>query len=301
MSDVKLGVIGLGSMGLGMARNAIAAGIATKGYDIFPAAREAFAAAGGTPAASVAETAADVDVLIVMVVNAAQVRDAVFGPDGAAAAMRPGAVVMVCSTIAPKDAREIGRDLAEAGLLVIDTPVSGGKVGAEAGTLTLMASGPEAAFDLAAPVIAAVSQTVYRLGDEPGMGSTYKVVHQLAAGVHLAVAAEVMAFAAHAGCDTGVLADIVSKSAGRSWMFTDRVPHMLDDDFAPRSTVDIFVKDLGLVIETGHASKTPLPLAAAAHQLFLAASSMGHGQIDDSAVVKVYESATGSPVKRREN
>ncbi len=299
MSSLKLGVVGLGSMGMGMARNALAAGIDTRGYDLSIAACETFAEAGGMAVGSVAEAASDVDVLIVMVVNAAQAREVMFGDNGAADGMRPGSVAMMCCTIAPKDARDIGKELLDRGLLVLDAPVSGGKVGADAGTLTVMASGPKEAFDIARPVLDAVSGRLYAVGDEPGLGATYKVVHQLAAGVHLAVAAEVMAFGAHAGCDPEIVADIVSRSAGNSWMFSDRAPRMLDDDFTPRSTVDIFVKDLGLVIETGYATRTPLPLAAAAHQLFLSASSMGHGRIDDSAVVKVYESVTGSPVKRR--
>ncbi len=299
MKTATVGVIGLGAMGMGMAKNALAAGLRVKGYDLSAAARDAFAERGGEASASVEQAAVDAEVLAVMVVNAAQLRQVLFGEGGAAKALPRGAVVMMCCTVAPKESRDIGQRLLDEGLEVLDAPVSGGKVGAEAGTLSIMASGSQAAFESCQPFLDAVAGTVYRVGDEPGQGATYKVVHQLAAGVHLAVAAEVMAFAAHAGCDTDVVADIVSNSAGSSWMFRDRAPHMLDSDFSPRSTVDIFVKDLGLVIETGQETKTPLPLAAAAHQLFLAASSMGHGPIDDSAVVKVYESATGSPVKRQ--
>ncbi|MEQ8356155.1 MAG: NAD(P)-binding domain-containing protein [Kiloniellaceae bacterium] len=298
MSSVSLGVVGLGSMGLGMAKNAVKAGLPVKGFDIFEGSRRAFAEAGGTAAASAAEAAGGADVLLLVVVNAEQVEAILFGGGGAAEVLPQGAVVMVCSTIAPRAAREIGARLAAQGFLMLDAPVSGGKVGAEAGTLTVMASGPDEAFEKARPVLDAIAGEVRELGSEAGLGATYKVVHQLAAGVHLAVAAEVMALGANMGCDPDVLFDIVSKSAGRSWMFTDRVPHMLDDDFTPRSMVDIFVKDLGLVVGAGYDSKTPLPLASAALQLFLAASSMGHGKIDDAAVVKVYESATGAAVKR---
>lgn len=298
MSSLSLGIVGLGSMGLGMAKNALKAGLSVKGFDIFESARQAFATAGGVAVESVAEAARDVDVLLLMVVNAQQAKEVLFGEGGAAAAAAKGAVVMVCCTIAPKDAREIGARISALGLLPLDAPVSGGKVGADAGTLTIMASGPKAAFAKAGPVIEAISGMLYEVGEEPGLGATYKVVHQLAAGVHLATAAELMAFGAKAGCDPKILFDIVSKSTGRSWMFMDRVPHILEDDFTPRSMVDIFVKDLALVIETGTETKTPLPIASAAHQLFLAASAMGHGRIDDSAVVKVYESATGVPVKR---
>lgn len=286
-------------MGLCMARNAVAAGINTKGFDIRPDAREGFNAAGGKAVDSIGEVATDVDVFAVMVVDAIQLREVLFGKGGAVDHLRSGSVVLLCCTIAPKDASEIAAELEEREFLVIDTPVSGGVVGADAGTLTLMASGVQAAFDIAAPVLEAISANVYRVGDKAGLGSTYKVVHQLAAGVHLAVAAEVMAFGAHAGCDPRLLMEIVSNAAGNSWMFSDRAPRMLENDFATRSSIDIFVKDLGLVVDTGYATKTPLPLAATALQIFLSASSMGHGEIDDSAVIKVYESVTGSPVGKR--
>ncbi len=299
MSNLSLGVVGLGSMGLGMAKNALKAGLAVKGFDVFEGSRVAFREAGGEAVASAAEAAAGVDVLLLMVVNAEQVDQVLFGEGAAAAALPKGAAVMICCTAAPKAVREIAGRLEAQGLLVLDAPVSGGKVGAEAGSLTVMASGSEAAFAKTRPVLDAVAGEVRELGPEAGLGATYKVVHQLAAGVHVAVAAEVMALGANMGCDPGTLFDIVSTSAGRSWMFTDRVPHMLDDDYTPTSMVDIFVKDLGLVVGAGYDSKTPLPLASAALQLFLAASAMGHGKIDDSAVVKVYESATGTPVKRR--
>ena len=297
MSNPSVGVIGLGSMGFGMARNIMGAGLTVKGYDVFKDACDAFRDAGGEVAGSVAEVTEGVDVLLLMVVDAAQIKEALLNA-GAAAVATPGTVCMICSTIAPSDVRDISRQLAELDLLVLDAPVSGGKVGAEAGNLTVMASGPPEAFEKSRPVLDAISGNLYEVGDEPGLGATYKVVHQLAAGTHLAAAAEVMAFGARAGCDTSVLFDILSQSAGSSWMMKDRVPHMLDDDFQPRSAVDIFVKDLGLVLEVGEESKMSLPLAAAAHELFRSASEMGHGRIDDAAVVKVYETLTGSPVKR---
>ncbi|WP_217591567.1 NAD-binding protein [Octadecabacter arcticus] len=128
------------------------------------------------------------------------------------------------------------------------------------------------------------------------MGATYKVVHQLAAGVHLVAAAELMALGSKAGCDPQKLFDIVSQSAGQSWMFNDRVPHILDDDYAPRSTVEIFVRDVGLVLQTGRENNMPLPLSAAAFQMLVGACGMGHGKLDDSAVVKAYEAMTGSNV-----
>ncbi len=292
----RAAVIGIGSMGSGMADNIRAAGIDIVAYDISEPARERFRATGGAVASSAAEAARAADVLVLMVVDAAQAADALFGAGGVVDTLPRGAVVMLCATIAPKDVVAICARLSATGHLWLDAPVSGGRAGAESGALTIMAAGSEAAFAKAEPVLDAVATKVYRLGERPGLGATYKVVHQLAAGVHLAAAAEVMMFGARAGCDPHTLFEIISRSSGRSWMLTDRVPHMLDDDFRPRSTVDIFVKDLGLVVDTAKEVRMPLPLGASAHQQFLAASAAGFGAIDDAGVVKVYELLTGMPL-----
>lgn len=296
MGHHTVGIVGLGSMGLGMAKNILGAGISLKGYDIFEGSRVALAAAGGTVAESVSEAADGVDVFMLMVVNAAQAEDVLFGDGKAVASLKPGATVMLCSTVAPSASKALGERVIAEGFEYLDAPVSGGKAGADTGSLTLMCSGSEIAFEVAAPVLKAISKVVHKLGTDPGLGATYKVVHQLAAGVHLAAAAELMALGAKAGCDPRKLYEIVTQSAGASWMMSDRVPHILDNDFSPRSMVDIFIKDLGLVLQTGGENSVPLPLSAAAHQMFLAASGMGYGKLDDSAVVKAYETMTGKPV-----
>jgi 3-hydroxyisobutyrate dehydrogenase len=161
-----------------------------------------------------------------------------------------------------------------------------------------MASGAPLAFAKAEPILAATSAKVFRLGDSAGIGSLVKTVNQLLAGVHIATAAEAMALAAKAGADTRAVYEVISASAGNSWMFGNRVPHMLDDDFTPLSAVEIFVKDLGLVLDTGRELRLPMPIAAAAHQLFLAAAGAGWGKLDDAAVVKVYEQAGDFKVSR---
>ena len=299
MGAPSVAVVGLGSMGSGMADNIRAAGIDVVAHDISEPARERFRAAGGAVAPSAAEAARAADVLVLMVVDAAQAAAVLFGADGVVSTLPRASVVMLCCTIAPGDVVAICDRLAVTGHMWLDAPVSGGRTGAESGNLTIMASGSPDAFARAEPVLDAVATKVYRLGDRPGLGATYKVVHQLAAGVHLAAAAEVMAFGAKAGCDPHTLFEIVSRSSGQSWMLTDRVPHMLDDDFRPRSTVDIFVKDLGLVIDTARDVRMPLPLGASAHQQFLAASAAGFGAIDDAGVVKVYELMAGAPLAQR--
>jgi 3-hydroxyisobutyrate dehydrogenase len=289
-------IIGLGAMGLGMARNILNAGIALNGFDLSPDARQRFSDAGGTPCETPEAAVKGADLLLIMVVNPDQARSVLFETD-VTKALTPDATVMLSSTVAPSDAREIAGRLADMGLNMLDAPVSGGQVGAEAGTLTVMVSGPKAAFDRAARVLDAVAGIVHRLGDEPGQAATYKVVHQLPAGVHLAVAAELMALGTKAGCDPQTLYDIVTNAAGNSWMMADRVPRMLVDNAPVASSVDIFIKDLGLVLQTGKDAGVPLPLSAVAYQMFTAASAMGHGREDDSRVVRAYEALMGQTLK----
>jgi L-threonate 2-dehydrogenase len=283
--------IGLGSMGLGMAKNLVKAGHTVFGVDPSAPARDAFKAAGGTIEANPAAAAKLADAVIVAVVNAQQVEAVLYGDNGAVSSLRKGGVVMQCATVPAAYAKALGERLTKTGHVLLDAPMSGGRARAESGELTFMASGAPAAFAAAESILAATSAKVFRLGDAPGIGSLVKTVNQLLAGVHIATAAEAMALAAKAGADTRAVYEVVSASAGNSWMFGNRVPHMLDDDYTPLSAVEIFVKDLGLVLNTGHELRLPLPLAAAAHQLFLAAAGAGWGKLDDAAVVKVYEQA----------
>jgi L-threonate 2-dehydrogenase len=289
-------IIGLGAMGLGMARNIIGAGVALKGFDLSPDACARFAEAGGTVAKNAADAAKGADLLVLMVVNAAQVRAVLFN-SGVVEALDPGAVVMLSSTVAPSDARDIAANLETTQHTLLDAPVSGGQVGADAGNLTVMASGSERAFARAETELAAISGILHRLGDEPGQAATYKVVHQLAAGVHLCAAAELMALGAKAGCDPQKVFDIVTNAAGNSWMLGNRGPRMMMEDPPCASSVDIFIKDLGLVLQTGRDAGVALPLSAAAHQMFTGASAMGHGREDDSKVIRAYEALMGKSIR----
>ena len=162
--------------------------------------------------------------------------------------------------------------------------------------MSVMASGSPAAFTRAGPVLDATAGKVWRLGNEPGIGSTVKMVNQLLAGVHIAVAGEAMALAIRAGADPRTVFEVISGSAGSSWMWQNRVPHILDADDTPRSAINIFVKDLGIVLEAGRDAKAALPLAALAHQMFLAASGRGAGAEDDSQVIRTYHAMNGSPL-----
>jgi 3-hydroxyisobutyrate dehydrogenase-like beta-hydroxyacid dehydrogenase len=290
---MKTGVIGLGNMGMGAALNLLHKGHTVTGCDVRAESRDAFAAAGGAVVDSPDALPPDLEAVVVFVINAAQTEQVLFGEHGCLARMPQGGVVVCCATVAPEAAKALGRQIEAAGFLMLDTPVSGGSVGAKAGTMTVMGSGSEAAFAKAAPVLDAISSKVWRLGEEIGVGSTVKMVNQLLAGVHIATAAEALALGIRAGADPETLFKVISESAGSSWMWQNRVPHILAGDDTPSSAVNIFVKDLGIVLDQARALTFPLPLAAAAHQLFLAAAANGQGYKDDAFVIRVWSALTG--------
>ncbi len=291
---MRVGVIGLGAMGMGAARSCLGAGLAVTGCDFSLAARDAFAAAGGAACAGAAELPEGTEAVVILVVNAAQTETAIFGETGCAPRLAPGAVVISSATMSPNDARRLAAMAEARGLLWLDAPVSGGAAKAAEGAMTVMASGSAAAFAKARPVLDAIAAKVWELGAEPGIGATVKVAHQLLAGVHIAVAAEAMSLAARAGADPRQFYEVVTGAAGNSWMFENRMARVLEGDDAPRSAVDIFVKDLGLVAELARGLNHPVPLASQAQQLFTAASAMGHGRADDGFVIRVWEALTAA-------
>ena len=290
---LTLGVVGLGSMGMGAALSALRKGVPTWGCDPRAEAREAFTQAGGMATASVAELAARCDLVLVLVVNAAQTEDVLFGAQGIATSLKRGGVVVCSATVDPALPPVWEKRLGETGHWLIDGPVSGGAKKAAAGQMTVMASGKPEAFAAAGSLLDVFAGKVYRLGDQAGIGSTVKMVNQHLAGVHIATACEAMALGMRAGADPRQLYEVICNSAGMSWMFENRVPHILDGDYTPLSAVNIFVKDLGIVLDAARQLKFPLPMAAAAHQLYLATAAMGLGGEDDSAVVKFYAQMAG--------
>jgi putative dehydrogenase len=290
------GVIGLGSMGMGAAQSAARAGLVTLGCDLRAEAVEALVAAGGQAAADPAELARGADVVLVYVVNAAQAREVLFGDRGAIAAARPGTVFVICVTMQPTDAQDICTRLAEAGMLAIDAPVSGGSVKAMAGEITMMASGPAEAFDRAARVLDAIAATVFRLGEEPGAGARMKTINQLLAGVHIAAAAEALALAHGLGMDLAEVHRVIQSCAGNSWMFANRGAHVVAGDYTPHSAVDIFVKDLGIVTDAARAAGMPTPMSDSALALFRQASAEGMGKLDDAAVALLLARQGGRPL-----
>ena len=287
-------VIGLGSMGSGMAHSLLRAGFTVTACDVNPEAVARFAKAGGRGAANPAEAADGADVVICVVVNAAQTEAVLFGAEGAAAAMPEGAVFVSSATMDPAIARRLAARLEETGRHYLDAPMSGGAARAAEGGLTFLASGAPEAFAKAKQALDAMAGTVYTLGDAAGQGAAFKMINQLLAGVHIAAACEAIGFAAKQGLDLAQVYKVITASAGNSWMFENRMPHVLDGDYSPRSAVDIFVKDLGIVQDMARAETYPVPVAAAALQMFLMASGAGMGRDDDASVARLYAQVSGA-------
>lgn len=288
----EVGFVGLGAMGLPMARNLVRNGLRVRGFDAKPEALRALESEGGLPAGSAAEACSGADLLVLMVVNAEQAEAVLFGA-GALAALPEGAVVCLMATCAPEAAVRICKRVEAAKRRFIDAPVSGGVAGAQTGTLTIMAASEVAVFEAVRPVLSVLGDKLFHVGHKPGQGAAVKTVNQLLCGVHIAVAAEALSLAERMDVDPHVLLEILGNSAASSWMLRDRGPRMISEDPEVRSAVDIFVKDLGIVLQAGQHARVALPLAALAHQLFLAASGRGLGRADDSQVISSYRALDG--------
>lgn len=288
-----VGMIGLGAMGAPMARNLLRHGFTVRGFDLRKVASEALARDGGIATASAAEAASGAEALVLMVVNAAQAEQVLFR-DAALSALPENAIVILTATCAPEAAAAIAAKVVASGRQFLDCPVSGGTGGASAGTLTMMAAGAEVAYQAARPLLEAMGDKLFHVGTRPGQGAVVKTVNQLLCGVHIAVCAEAVSLASRLGVDPQILLQIVSNSAASSWMLRDRGPRMLEAAPEVASAVDIFVKDLGLVLEAGRDAKAALPLAAAAYQMFLATSGRGDGGADDSQVIRSYRLLNGT-------
>ena len=295
----RVAVIGLGSMGLGMARSLTRAGFHVVGCDVSAPALRRFHDDGGEVARTPALAAEGASVVVSVVVNAAQTEAVLYGAEGAAQTLAPGAVFVSSATMDPQVARRLAGMLEPTGRLYLDAPISGGPVRAAQGEMTIMASGAPAAFAAADAALAAMAAKVYRLGDEAGPGSAFKMINQLLAGVHIAAACEAITFAAKQGLDLGKVYEVITASAGNSWMFENRVPHILSGDYSPASAIEIFVKDLGIVQDMARAERYPAPLAAAALQMYLAAAGAGMGGDDDSSLARVYAQLSGAKLPEK--
>lgn len=288
----RIAVIGLGSMGYGIAQSCLRAGLTTHGFDVVPAQMDRFAQEGGAPG-DLAQAAGNLDAAVIVVLNAAQTETVLFGADALVPRLRKGAVVIACATVAPDFARDMEARCATHGVLYLDAPISGGSAKAAQGRLSVMASGTAPAFAAARPVLDAAAETVFELGEAAGAGSAMKAVNQMLAGVHIAAMAEALTFGMTQGVAPDKFVEVIGKCAGTSWMLENRAPHVVTGDYTPLSQVNIWPKDLGIVLDIARSARFSAPITAAAMQQFLAAAGMGLGGQDDAAVAKVYARNAG--------
>lgn len=292
----RIGFVGLGAMGGPICAHIARAGHDVAGYDLNPAAIEAVVAQGARAAASPAEAARAANLLVVMVHNAGQVDDVLFGAGQAAKSLPAGATVWLASTVSPDYAQSLQKRLNDRGLRLVDGPVSGGATGAQAGALTIIVSGEPEALAQAEAAMQACSSVIHPVGDAAGAASTVKLINQLLTATHIALTAEALALGTRAGVDPALLAQVISQSAGTSRQFEKRAPRMVAGDHERHSTVNIFLKDLEIALDAARALRFPIPIAASAHQIFTMAAGAGDGANSDTTVLKVYERNGGVDV-----
>jgi 3-hydroxyisobutyrate dehydrogenase len=283
----RVGWVGLGAMGLPMAHCVARAGYKMAAYDIDPGRAASLAADGVKPAASISVVASGADVLVLMVATPGQVEDVLFGDDPAASALAPGTVVLVMATVGPAAVQHWAGRLAEQQVVVVDAPVSGGVARAAGGDLLVMVGGPQTAVERVQPLLDAMASSAPVVGSAPGDGQKVKLVNQLLCGVHIAVAAEALAFAEAMHLDPAATWEVIRGGAAASFMLDDRGQRMVHGSDETKSALDIFVKDMGLVLDAARANSYPAPLASAAEQLYLAGRRAGLGRHDDSAIIEI--------------
>ena len=274
-------------MGLPMAGNVARAGHDVTAYDIDPGRAASLADDGVKPATSISQAATGAEVLVLMVATPAQVDGVLFGEDAATSSLDPGAVVMIMATVGPAAVQRWVERLGQQQVEVVDAPVSGGVRRAAEGDLLVMVGGADSAVQRVQPVLDAMAGHAPVVGPAPGDGQKVKLVNQLLCGVHIAAAAEALAYAEALGLDAAATWQVIREGAAASFMLNDRGERMAQPSDEVKSALDIFVKDMGLVLDAGRATSFPSPLASAAEQLFLAGHRAGLGRRDDSSVIEV--------------
>jgi len=282
-------------MGAPMAARAARSGHSVRAYDITPERVTALAVDGVQPAETIAAAVAGADIVAIMVATPSQLEQVLFAPDGAAGALPAGAIVMIMATAGPEAVISAADRLAAVGVAVVDAPVSGGTQRAAAGDLLIMVSGPPGPVARARPLLDALARTAPVIGPLPGDGQRIKLVNQLLCGVHIAAAAEALAFAEALGLLPAQCWQVLREGAAASFMLDDRGARMIAAEFGQvRSAMDIFVKDMGLVSEAARHAGASVPLATVAHQLFTRGHQLGMGHLDDSALIEVLRAGRGA-------
>ncbi len=291
--DIKIKnilVVGLGSMGFGIAQSLIRAGYSVYGQDKNLKQQKRLIEKGGYDKNIPFN---DLQAVIIVVLNEKQTREIIFGQNGISEKLKKNTLIMVCTTVAPDFAKEMASSCNDKGLLYLDAPISGGSKKSAEGKLSYMISGSPKAFEVAKPILDCTSETVFEFGEHVGSGSAMKAVNQMLAGVHIAAMAEAITFGITQGIDPKRFLEVISKCAGTSWMLENRTPHIIDNDYSPKSSINIWPKDLGIVLDIAKNSNFSAPLTAAALQQFISAAGSGLGQEDDAAVAKIYARNAG--------
>ena len=273
-------------MGLGIVASLVRNGFRVVARDIRPEADARAAAAGATVLDSPAEVARAAPIVLVIVVDASQIDDVLFAPDGILAAGARGRIVLVASTVDPDYVRGLPARVAAAGVTILDTPVSGGPAKAAAGTMTIMVAGPAEARERCADVFAAIAGRTFTISDRVGDAAATKIVNNLLAAANLAAAAEALALADALGLDLRATADVISASSGASWIFADRVPRALDGDWFPRAAARILAKDVGIACDVAARARADATFAQAARRAFVDTVDAGYGEDADAAIVR---------------
>ena len=285
---MRVGWLGTGAMGAPMAARAAGCGHAVHAYDVAPGRAAALAPDGVRPAATVTAAVTGADIVAIMVATPGQLEQVLFGAGGAAGALPAGAVVMIMATAGPDAVASAASRLAATGVAVVDAPVSGGAQRAAAGDLLIMVSGPAGPVARARPLLDVLARSAPVVGSHPGDGQRMKLVNQLLCGVHIAAAAEALAFAEALGLPPAQCWQVLHEGAAASFMFDDRGARMVAAEFGQvHSAMDIFVKDMGLVSEAARRAGASVPLADAARELYERGHELGMGRLDDSAVIEV--------------
>ena len=289
----SIGLIGPGAMGLAITQALVRGGFEVFVRDIDPARNALARASAATVCVSPAEVASCSDIVITVVVDARQTDLVCFGPAGLTEALKPGAIVILCSTVGPAYAADLSARLAERGITLLDAPISGGPARAAAGTMSMMISGAPAALARCDPILKAMSDKRYIISEKPGDGSRMKLVNNLMAAINLVGAAEAFALGIKGGLDPHKIYEVMMGSSGQSFMGGDRMKRVIDGDRSVTAAVPILTKDVGLALDIGKQQHFPLPLGAAAHQALLATIGMGFDHEDDSAVIRFYQALSG--------
>ena len=292
-----VGFIGIGTMGIRMAARLLQAGYPLRAYDVLPEALSNVEALGAVACYSPREAAQGSDVMITIVPNSNDVEDAVLGTGGIIEGTHPGQIYIDMSSASPSSTRKIASALEERGVNMLDAPVSGGVSGATAGTLTIMIGADDATFDKVKPVFDVLGKNIYHVG-EVGGGDAIKMVNNLLLGCNMAALAEALTLGVKCGLSVETMKEVISVSSGRSYAMDAKLEKfIMADQFTGGFAVDLQYKDLGLALEASRDEKVPLPMTAAAVQIYEAARAKGQGREDMSSVVKVWEDLTGAQIR----